>query len=254
MGRFAMTGGATGIGAAVKDELRRQGHEVFVVDIGEADITADLSTTQGRRAAIDGITAWASDGLDGFVPCAGVGPSTSPPSLVTRINYFGTVELVQALAPLVGQRRGCMVLISSNSAPMGSDASYVEACLSGDEEKAARLADEIGDGQNAYAGSKLAVTRWMRRHAAGYARDGVRMNAVAPGITKTPLTDRVMADEKLGAAIKAFGESVPTGGIGQPAQLASVITFLLGEGASFMCGSVVFVDGGHDAMLRPDDF
>jgi NAD(P)-dependent dehydrogenase (short-subunit alcohol dehydrogenase family) len=187
MGRFAMTGGATGIGAAVKDELRRQGHEVFVVDIGEADITADLSTTQGRRAAIDGITAWASDGLDGFVPCAGVGPSTSPPSLVTRINYFGTVELVQALAPLVGQRRGCMVLISSNSAPMGSDASYVEACLSGDEEKAARLADEIGDGQNAYAGSKLAVTRWMRRHAAGYARDGVRMNAVAPGITKTPL-------------------------------------------------------------------
>ncbi len=254
MGTYAMTGGATGIGAAVKEQLREAGHEVIVVDVKDADILADLATPEGRRTAIDAIRERAPEGLEGFIPCAGVGPSVSPPSKITRINYFGTVELVEALEPLVARKRGCMVLLSSNSAPMGSDARYVDACLAGDEEAATARADEIGDGQNAYGGSKLAVTRWMRRHSTAYAKDGVRMNAVAPGITRTPLTEHVMADEKLGAAIRSFGESVPTGQIGVPRQLANVITFLLSPAADFMCGSVVFVDGGHDAMLRPDDF
>lgn len=248
-----MTGGATGIGAAVRQQLGDTGHDVIVVDIKDADIIADLSTPDGRKAAIDGIAERAPDGLDGFVPCAGVGPSVSPPSLVTRINYFGTVVLAEAMRPLLAKKRGCMVLISSNSAPMGSDEGYVDKCLSGDETAATAAADQA-DGQNAYAGSKLALTRWMRRNSTEYAKGGVRMNAVAPGITRTPLTDHVMADETLGAAIKGFSETVPTGKVGVPEQLANVITFLLSPKADFMCGSVVFVDGGHDAMLRPNDF
>jgi NAD(P)-dependent dehydrogenase (short-subunit alcohol dehydrogenase family) len=254
MGTFAMTGGATGIGAAVRAQLAEAGHRVIVADLKDADVLADLSTAEGRRQAVAGLVERAADGLDGFVSCAGVGPATTPPSLITRINYFGTVTLVEGMKPLVAKRRGCMVLISSNSAPMGSDADYVEKCLAGDEAAAAARADEVGDGQSAYGGSKLAVTRWMRRHSTAYAKEGVRMNAVAPGITKTPLTDRVMADDKLGPAIRSFGASVPTGSIGAPEQIARVITFLLGPGADFMCGSVVFVDGGHDAMLRPDQF
>ena len=136
MGTFAMTGGATGIGAAVREQLGAAGHQVIVVDIKNADIIADLSTAEGRQAAIAGIREKAPDGLDGFVPCAGVGPSVSPPSLVTRINYFGTTVLVEALKPLVAKKKGCMVLLSSNSAPMGCDADYVEKCLSGDEDAA----------------------------------------------------------------------------------------------------------------------
>ncbi len=254
MGTFAMTGGATGIGAAVREQLAAAGHDVIVVDIKDADIIADLSTPEGRQTAVDAITNKAPAGLDGFVPCAGVGPSVSPPSLVTRINYFGTVVLAEAMKPLLQKKNGCMVLISSNSAPMGSDAGYVDKCLSGDEAAATTSADEIGDGQNAYGGAKMALTRWMRRNSAAYAKDGVRMNAVAPGMTRTPLTEHVMADEKLGAAIKGFGETIPTGALGVPEQIANVITFLLSPKANFMCGSVVFADGGHDAMLRPDDF
>jgi len=254
MGTYAVTGGAAGIGSAVREQLAARGHEVIVVDLDGADIVADLATEGGRRAAIDAITERAPDGLDGFVPCAGVGPSVTPPSLVTRINYFGTVVLVEALRPLVARKRGCMVLISSNSAPMGADAGYVERCLSGDEAAAAAAADAIGDGQNAYAGSKLALTRWMRRRSTAYAKEGVRMNAVALGITRTALTDRVMADERLGPAIRGFGATIPTGSIGVPGQIANVIAFLLSPGADFMCGSVVFADGGHDAMLRPDEF
>lgn len=254
MSQIAMTGGATGIGAAVRAQLTSAGHRVIVVDIKDADITADLSTDAGRMAAVEKIEALAPDGLDGFVACAGVGPSVTPPSLVTRLNYFGSVVLAQALRPLLAKKKGCMVLISSNSAPMSGDDALVDLCLAGDESAVTAHADAAGDGQNAYAGSKMALTRWMRRHAAEYAKEGVRMNAVAPGMTQTPLTDHVMADEKLGGAIKAFGESIPVGKIGVPDQIANVITFLLSPQADFLCGSVVFADGGHDAMLRPDSF
>ena len=93
MGHYAMTGGATGIGNAIKQQLTAQGHQVTVVDIKDADIVADLSTAEGRQAAIDGINAAAPDGLDGFVPCAGVGPQVSPASLVGKINYFGALAV-----------------------------------------------------------------------------------------------------------------------------------------------------------------
>jgi len=94
----------------------------------------------------------------------------------------------------------------------------------------------------------------MRRNVGEYAAQGVGVNAVAPGITMTPLTERVMADEEFGGAIREFGDSVPLGATAQPAQIANVMRFLLSEEADFVCGSVYFVDGGSDAMLRPEDF
>ena len=249
-----MTGGATGIGAATRKQLIDAGHQVIVVDIKDADILADLSLPEGRQTAIDAIFAKAPAGLDGFISCAGVGPTVNPPSLITRINYFGTVRLVEGLRPLVQKKKGNIVLISSNSAPMASDADYVAACLKGDEEAAAARADEVAQGQSAYGGAKLAVARWMRRNSTDYAKEGVRMNAVAPGITQTPLLEKGFQDETYGEAIQAFAESVPTGGVGRPEEIANVISFLLSPQASFLCGAVIFADGGHDAMLRPDEF
>ena len=125
--------------------------------------------------------------------------------------------------------------------------------LAGKEQEACELIDTL-DGHNAYAGSKQAITRWMRRNSTAYAADGVRMNAVAPGIIKTPLSDGVMDDPELGQLMKDFGDSVPVGSLGRPEQVAKAVCFLLSPAADFFCGSVVFVDGGHDAMLRPDEF
>ena len=87
---YAMTGGATGIGAAIKTQLRDLGHTVIVVDIKNADIIADLSTEQGCQAAIEEIGQLAPEGLDGFIPCAGLGPAARPASrskIVIRISY-----------------------------------------------------------------------------------------------------------------------------------------------------------------------
>lgn len=257
MSKYAMTGGATGIGAAIKAQLKDAGHEVFVVDLKNADCDADLSTAEGRAQAVAAIEAWAGDGLDGFIPCAGLGPAARPVSLITKVNYFAAVEMTRALRPLVAKRQGAIVLISSNSAPMpvGND-NYITQLLAGDESGACDTVDALGDAHTAYAGSKKALSYWMREQSItpDYAGAGIRMNAVAPGLTLTPLTDAAFKDEAVGQAMQDFAATVPLGKPGQPEQIASVVCFLLSEAANNMAGSVVFVDGGHDAMLRPREF
>ena len=177
-----------------------------------------------------------------------------PFSLIAKVNYFAVVATVEGLRDLVAKKKGSILFVSSNSAPMiGTDDPFVQACLAGDED-AACAAIETRDGQTAYGGSKRAATIWMRRHVVEYAAAGVRLNAVAPGITMTPLTERVMADAEYGPAIKEFGDMVPVGCSAQPVQIANVLHFLLKPEADFVCGSVFFVDGGSDAMLRSDQF
>lgn len=254
MGTFAITGSTTGIGAAIRQQLRAAGHRVIGVDIRDADVLADLGTVAGRQQAVAGLQQQAPEGLDGFVPCAGVGPHVQPHSRVARINYFGALATIEGARALVAKRQGSMVLMASNSASMpGLDEAYVSALLAGDEAAACARIDTL-DGHQAYAGGKLALTRWMRRQAPAWAADGIRLNAVAPGITQTPLTDQVMADAEFGEVMKAFGDSVPVGRLGQPEDIAAAVCFLLSPEAAFICGSVLFVDGGHDALLRPDAF
>ena len=209
---------------------------------------------EGRQLAIDGIRERAPAGLDGFIPCAGLPPVAKPLSLIAQVNYFAVVATVSGLRELLAKKRGSVLIVASNSAPMiTTEDPFVQHCLSGDE--AAACAEvEARDGHTAYAGSKRAITIWMRRNVVEYAAAGVRLNAVAPGITQTPLTEKVYEDAELGEAMKNFGEMTPWGGTAQPDQIANVMGFMLSEEANFVCGSIFFVDGGSDAMMRTDDF
>ena len=252
MALFAMTGGATGIGAALKQQLREQGDTVIVVDIKEGDVVADLSTPEGCQDAVDGVRALAPQGLDGFIPCAGVGSHIKPFSLIAKVNYFAVIATIEGLRDLVAMKQGSILLVSSNSAPMiENDNPFVQACLTGEREAAFAACT---DGHTGYAGSKRAITLWMRRHVNEYAQGGVRMNAVAPGITATPMTEEISKDEQFGEAIKQFAEMTPVGGTAEPGQIASAMRFLLSPAADFICGAVLFADGGTDAMMRPDIF
>ncbi len=254
MGTYAVTGSASGIGAAVAATLKSEGHRVITVDVRDADIVADLGSQDGRQKAIDGILDGAAEGLDGFVPCAGVGPQTDPVTLVARINFFGSVALVEALKDRLAKKRGAVVLISSNSATMGDyDAGYLEALAKGDEDAACDIVALL-PGQTAYGGSKFALGCWMRRNNADYARVGIRMNAIAPGYTETAMTAEGLKDPVYGPAIKAFVESIPIGRPGKAQDQADVVAFLLSERASFVSGAVIFVDGGHDAIFRSNRF
>ncbi len=255
MATYALTGGATGIGAAIKDSLRSAGHTVIVVDIRDADINADLSTASGRQAAVAGIREAAPDGLDGLVPCAGLGPHVGDKSLIVKVNYFGAVAVTEGVRDLLEKRSGAVVFISSNSAPMGHDTEFFEALLAGDEAAACARIEAMGnDGQAAYGGGKFALTCWMRRNSHDWARSGVRLNAVAPGFTRTPLTDAGLSDPQFGGLMKDFVDSIPIGRPGLPEDIAAGVRYLLSDEAGFVVGSVLFIDGGHDALFRPDQF
>lgn len=253
MGTYVITGGASGIGAAIGEQLRSEGHNILVVDIKNADITADLATAKGRNEAVKAIRESTSDGIAGLVTSAGLGSHIPDHGLITTVNYFGTVELIEGLQEHLSAHKASVLLVSSNSAPMPTRPDFVEQLLQGKLEESIAIAADM-EAQPVYSGTKQAVTRWMRGKAAAYAAQGIRMNAIGPGYTRTPLSAAVEDDPTYGEAIKQFIASIPVGRPGLPQDMADAASFLLGERAGFICGAMLFVDGGHDAMLRPDQF
>lgn len=254
MSIFAVTGSASGIGKAVLEQLTDSGHDVISIDLHDADIVADLGKSEDCASVVKAIMERSPDGLDGFVPCAGVGGENARRELIPLVNYFATVELVNGLLPALVKKRGAVVLISSNSAQMKPyDEDYMQSLLDDDKVEALRIVGQL-DGQGAYGGAKQALTRWMRHNSAAVAAQGVRLNAIAPGYTETGMTKSGLADPALRESILQFVNSIPVGRAGLPEDQAHSVLFLLSDKASYIAGSVLFVDGGHDATFRPDRF
>lgn len=257
MGIVAVTGSASGIGAATRTLLEARGDQVIGIDLKNAEVIADLSDSDARAAAVAEVLDRCDGALDGLVTSAGVGPPFDPATMLT-INWLGTEAFLTGLRPALAASDGVakVVAVSSNSTttnPNIPDA-LVDACLALDEDAAHAVLAELGREAMslAYAGSKLAVARYVRRHAptADWAGAGIRLNAVAPGATMTPLLQSGLDDDLFGELIRGF--PVPTGGFGSPEQIAEWIAMMMSDAADFLCGSVIFVDGGTDAMVRPD--
>lgn len=251
MATIAITGSAGGIGRATTERLRADGHRVIGVDIRDAEVIADLSTEGGRRAMVREVDEQSGGALDGLVVGAGI--TGDDGAAVVSINYFGAIATLVGLRPLLEHGASpSAVVISSNSTTTqpGLPVEIAEWCLANDEANARAAAGP--DGIGAYGASKLALALWVRRQAtqANWIGAGIRLNAISPGFIDTPLTEGQFD------FISSLGKiyPMPTGRAGTAEEVAGLLTYLLSPHAGFFVGSVIVMDGGTEAALRPNDW
>ncbi|MCW5982348.1 MAG: SDR family oxidoreductase [Bryobacteraceae bacterium] len=256
-GRIAfVTGSGRGLGRAIAARLAELGADVAIHDInreapakyGEAsDIdqvaaaiarsggpTAAVAGNIGDRDTVFGMASFIADRLgpvDVLVNCAGgdIGASGGKPSpnnaldisfediqTLVNNNLIGTMLVCQAFCkPMVERRRGCVINIASGAAHFGTSPEVVYSTL------------------------KAAVAHYTRCLAFELRPYGVRVNAVSPGPTKTA---RFLATRKVDPEMMQHEASLNR--YGEPEEIADVVAFLAGDGARFIHGQILRVDGG----------
>ncbi|UNX53792.1 SDR family oxidoreductase [Georgenia sp. TF02-10] len=252
MSTHVITGAASGIGLVTADILTRGGHRVLGVDRAGADIDADLSTAAGRDRMIAEVTARTDGRIDGIIACAGL---STPTVDTVRVNYFGAVATLEGLRPLLaGSPAPRAVAVASMASLYPPDENLLALLLDGTEDDAVARAAELAADERAsqiYGTTKRALVLWLRRHAAApeWAGAGIPLNAVAPGVIETPMVTDLIASAE---ARKALLEQVPMplNGIAPPEAVGNLLAWLTGPENTHLCGQVVFVDGGSDAVLR----
>lgn len=254
---IAVTGAASGIGAATAEILEARGDQVIRIDLKEGDVTGDLSQPEEVSRVAKEISEKAGGKLNGLVANAGV---TFGNSASLKINFFGTIQLIRELLPALSAAEDPRVSITTSGATLQvNDPKLVDLLLEEKYDEAIAYGDELGEqGQQVgylnYSSSKRAISRWVRRNAPTdeFAGNSIGLNAVAPGQVKTGLTKELFASEE-GRKQAADAMPTPYNGISEAADIGHVHAFLMAPENRTMTGQVIFVDGGFDALKRTDD-
>jgi len=253
---MVVTGSASGIGKATTELFRRRGHRVIGVDRRKGDhgddIVADLGTPAGRAEMIKAIEAACPSGIDAVVASAAIA-SVPEPQATIAINFFGAVATLEGLRPLLARSKSPRAVTFCSTAVMLPivDESLVHDLLEKDE--ATVLAELKADENVCYASGKVALGRWLRRTAVTkeWAGSGILLNAIAPGVVKTPMNDIVFASEQGRKMLKDF-QPQAVGRFGEAEEIAEAAGFLAELEGGYLLGQILYVDGGTDAILRPD--
>lgn len=248
---YVITGSASGIGAETRRILEAGGARVVGIDLRSAEIEADLSDVRqveslGRRlAALD------AEIVDGVATCAGVSGGMGEPKMIVELNYFGTVGVIEQLYPFLSRsQNGRVVALSSIAMLRQAHSGLFKACAEGGRAAACALAaDGAMRGRTAYETTKRAISAWIRQQALQekWIEHRILLNAVAPGVIDTPLTQYILQDQQ--ARTLALQRAPQALGVGKPEHVAALIAFLLSAANGFVTGQTIFADGGHEAQV-----
>ena len=235
-----VTGGAKGIGAATARRFAAEGATVVVADFDEAAanetaqeigghaVRCDVTKREDVEAAVEAALT-RGDSLDVLVTCAGIirdnllfKMTDEDWTAVIDTHLRGTFYAVRAAQrPMVEQKSGKMVLVSSTSA--------------------------LGNrGQTNYSSAKAGLQGMTKTLAIELGPFNVNVNCVAPGFIETAMTRQTA--ERIGVPfdqfVQAAAEQTPLRRVGQPEDVAGTIAFLCSEDAAYVSGQVIYVAGG----------
>jgi NAD(P)-dependent dehydrogenase (short-subunit alcohol dehydrogenase family) len=240
---IAVTGATAGIGTATARRLaaeggtlvltgrNRESAEALLAELGD-ERAAFVAGDVRERATADRVVAAALDRhgrLDVLVNNAAVdhtGDVLETPIEEVRavfdVNVFGAIQMLQAAGRAMRGRGGAIVNVSSRLASIGVPTMAM------------------------YSAAKGALLSLTRAAAVELARDGIRVNAVAPGMTRTPLFEAWAAAEDRDVVARA-ADAIPQGRFGTPEEVAAAIAFLASDDATHITGASLPVDGGYTA-------
>jgi NAD(P)-dependent dehydrogenase (short-subunit alcohol dehydrogenase family) len=249
--RALVVGGATGMGAAVAELVQDAGAEVVVMDrapvtlAGAKAIQLDLSD----KASIDAAVDECGGPVHALFSCAGVADGTPG---IERINFIGHRRLIDRMVDGGMLPRGSAIGMISSAAGLGWQANlevlkeYLDIT---DFDAAAQYARDNNKAD--YMWSKLAINAYVAREAFRFLKQGIRINAILPGPTDTPLA-RANAEMWLGFG-SDYREEV---GIeaSSPLEQAYPLVFLCSDAASGVAGVTVVTDAGYVASGITESF
>lgn len=249
--RVALTGGASGIGAAVAAKLKAAGHHVVAFDINEPTdnidrwIKTDLSDPASIRQAVD-----ACDGTFGaLINNAGLPPRDGQAEVVLRVNFFGLKGFLDAMLPRLNDGAAIVNTASRAGSAWRENLDEVKALMALDPAELADFIDRRGiDATRAYHLSKEAVIVLTQAMTGQMVARGLRMNSVSPAAVSTDILQDFTA---------AFGDKVAAnvarvGRPGRPEEIADVIVFLASPQSAWIKGQDLTVDGGMSGMAMTD--